>query len=106
MSIVSVYETREMSRADSIRYIFSHEGEVRNSLSFLEETMNGEEMASFFLARLENLSRVEKRAIFLYFVYRFNLRELVEVLGISENRICDIILEIAEIFRIRLQNVG
>ncbi|SHJ64574.1 hypothetical protein SAMN02745751_03030 [Dethiosulfatibacter aminovorans DSM 17477] len=106
MSIVSVYETREMSRTDSIRYIFSHEGEVRDSLSFLEETMNSEEIASFFLERLKNLSRVEKRAIFLYFVYRFNLRELVEVLGISENRMCDIVQQIADVFRIRLQNVG
>jgi DNA-directed RNA polymerase specialized sigma subunit len=106
MSIVNVYETKEMSRTVSIGYIFSHEEEVRNSLSFLEETMNGQEMTSFFLARLENLSSVEKRAVFLYFVYRFNLRELVEVLGIAENRIYEIILEIAALFQKKLLEVG
>ena len=104
MSIVSVNETKGMSRADSMRYIFSHEGEVRESLRFLEKSMNDEEIVSFFVGRLKNLSRAEKRAIFLYFTYSFSLRELVEVLGISEKRIYEIVLEISEVFEIRLQN--
>ena len=106
MSIVSVFETKEMSRAGSIGYIFSHEEELRSSLSFLEVSMKDEEIVSFFVGRLKNLSRVEKRAIFLYFVYRFNLRELVEVLGIPEKRLYDIFMEISNIFKSSLQNVG
>ena len=66
--------------------------------------MNDEEIVSFFVGRLKNLSRAEKRAIFLYFTYSFSLRELVEVLGIPETRMVEIVMEITDVFKIRLQN--
>lgn len=106
MSIISVFETKEMSRTSCIGYIFSHEQEFRSSVSILEGVLKDEEIVSFFVGRVMNLSRVEKRAIFLYFVYRFNLRELVEVLGIPEKRLYDIFMEISNIFKSSLQNVG